>query len=540
MKNLSIAKRVWLMIILATVALATVGGIGFFGVTSLQKTVSGINSETIPRLSTIDDIKSHVYLTRVNALRHAVVLEANRKAPRDKDIVDSRAIIEKRFKEYEALAADDEDRKMLKEDSTLYATYVKGMEKMLEFSRVNDNTFARIAMEKDVDPVADKLRDALEKHQNYVRAQVAQTGKAAEVSAMRVESLSGAAILVGILTIAMVGVIIGRSIVGGVVAVQKMIGRIETELDFSLRVPAKYRDELGQMARALNRLLERLQKSIGAIAASAAKVSSASASMTDASEQVARASEEQSNSASSMAASVEELTVSITHVGERASETRHSTSEAGTIADHGRAIVEQTIGQINAIAEAVRHASERIRSLGEQSDRITSMVAVIREVADQTNLLALNAAIEAARAGEQGRGFAVVADEVRKLAERTAKSTQDITGMVDAVRNGAKSAEEGMQIAVERVTAGVSLSGEVSDSIHKISDGSHHTVAMVNEISGAISEQAAASTNIAQQVERIAQMAEECSAAAKGSADSAHQLDQLAAEMRRVVGEYKI
>ena len=540
MKNLSIAKRVWLIIVLAAVALATVGGIGFFGVSTLQKTVSGINSETIPRLSTIDDIKSQVYLTRVNALRHAVVLEANRKEPRDKDIVASRAIIDKRFKEYEALAADDEDRKMLKENAALYATYVKGLEKMLEFSRVNDNTFARIAMEKDVDPVADKLRDALEKHQSYVRDQVAQTGKASEAAALSVEWLTGVAILVGIAVIAVLGVFIGRSIVGGVVGVQKMIARIETELDFSLRVPAKYRDELGQMARALNRLLERLQKSIGAIAASAAKVSSASASMTDASEQVARASEEQSNSAGSMAASVEELTVSINHVGERAGETRHATSEAGAIADNGRSIVEQTIGQINAIAEAVKHASERIHSLGEQSDRITSMVAVIREVADQTNLLALNAAIEAARAGEQGRGFAVVADEVRKLAERTAKSTQDITGMVDAVRNGARSAEEGMQIAVERVSAGVSLSSEVSDSIRKISDGSHHTVEMVNEISGAISEQAAASTSIAQQVERIAQMAEECSAAAKGSADAAHQLDQLAAEMRHVVSEYKI
>ena len=540
MKNLSIAKRIWLLIVLAAIALATVGGIGFFGVMSLEKTIFGINNESIPRLSSIDDVKSHVYLTRVNALRHTLVLEAARKEPIDKDIVASRAIIEKQLKDYEQLAADDDDKKMLAEDQQLYQTYVKGLDKLLEFSRANDNAFARIALDKDVDPVADKLRAALEKHQKHVRDQVALTGQASESSAKRVSGLSGVAILLGILAIAVVGAVIGRSIVGGVVAVQRTIGRIETELDFSLRVPAKYRDELGQMARALNRLLERLQSSIGMIASSAAKVSAASASMTESSEQVARASEEQSNSAGSMAASIQELTVSINHVGERAGETKHSTTDAGQMAENGRAVVEQTIGHINAIADAVAQASQRIRELGEQSDRITSMVAVIREVADQTNLLALNAAIEAARAGEQGRGFAVVADEVRKLAERTAKSTQDITQMVDAVRNGAKSAEEGMQIAVERVAAGVSRSGEVSESIRMISESSHHTVVMVNEISGAISEQGTASTSIAQQIERIAQMAEECSAAAKGSADSARQLDHLAAEMARVVGEYKI
>ena len=540
MKNFSIAKRIWLMIVLAAVALATVGGIGFFGVMSLQQTISGINNESIPRLSAIDDIKSHVYLTRVNALRHTVVLEAARKAAIDKDIVASRTIIEKQLKEYEALAADDDDKKMLAEDRQLYETYVKGLDKLLEFSRANDNTFARITLDRAVDPVADKLRTALEKHQAQVREQVTQTGQSSERSAKRVSELAGAAILFGIAAVAAVGAVIGRSIVGGVVAVQKTISRIETELDFSLRVPAKYQDELGQMARALNRLLERLQSSIRMIAASAVKVSTASASMTQSSEQVAHASEEQSNSAGSMAASIEQLTVSINHVGDRASETRHATTAAGETADKGRAVVEQTIGHINAIADAVTQASERIRELGEQSDRITSMVAVIREVADQTNLLALNAAIEAARAGEQGRGFAVVADEVRKLAERTAKSTQDITQMVDAVRNGAKSAEEGMQVAVERVAAGVSRSGEVSESIRTISESSHRTVVMVNEISGAISEQWTASTSIARQIERIAQMAEECSAAAKGSADSAHQLDHLAAEMARVVGEYKV
>jgi methyl-accepting chemotaxis protein len=134
----------------------------------------------------------------------------------------------------------------------------------------------------------------------------------------------------------------------------------------------------------------------------------------------------------------------------------------------------------------------------------------------------------------------VVADEVRKLAERTAKSTQEITAMVEAVRSGAKSAEDGMTLAVERVTEGVARTGEISQAIHHISRSSDQTVAMVNDISDAISEQASASTNLAQQVEKIAQMAEQCSAAASGSASSARELDVLAAEMHKIVSAYKL
>lgn len=538
--NLSIAKRISLMIVLAALVIAGVGLVGFLGTKSLQKTIQGINSEVLPRSTAIDDIKSHAFLTRVNALRHTIVIESNRKQPLDNDITASRRLIEQRFKEYEQLAGDETDRKMIAEDRALYDQYIVGLEKLLGFSRDNDNSFARIALDKDVDPVAEKLRTALEAHQSYVRDQAIVSGKSSETSATRAAAISGFVILLGIVAIAVVGAVIGRSISGGLTTVQKTVERIENELDFSLRVPASGRDELGRMASAFNRLLERLQINLGTIARSAANVSAASASMSETSGQVARASEEQSSSAASMAASVEQLTVSIAHVGERAGETRQATTQAGEFAASGRSVVDQTVADINAISEVVRQASSRIQELGAQSDRITSVVAVIREVADQTNLLALNAAIEAARAGEQGRGFAVVADEVRKLAERTAKSTQEITAMIEAVRTGAKSAEEGMKLAVERVALGVERSGEVNQSIRRIGESSTHTVAMVNEISSAISEQASASTSIARQIERIAQMAEECSAAASGSANSARELDKLAGEMSRIVAAYKL
>ena len=538
--NLSISKRIALLGALAVLVLVVVGLAGFLGTRNLQQTIRIINNETTPRTAAIDDLKSHAYLTRVNALRHSLVLEEVRKNAIGKQIEASREIIAERQKAYAALLSDETDKKMFAEDQKLFAAYFKALDKLLEFSLANDNSFIRDTIDLKLDPVAEKLRVALEEHQKYVRALGVETGKASEASADRSTAFSALTILLGALAIGALAFFIRRGIVSGLTGVQTMVTRIEGDLDFSLRAPIMANDELGQMAGALNSLLQRLQTNLRAISQSAGKVASAAATLTESSDQVARASAAQSGSATDMAASVEELSVSISHVGDRANDTRRSTLNAGELAQNGKAVVGQTVADIRSIAEAVEQASLRIRQLGEQSARIAGVVAVIREVADQTNLLALIAAIEAARAGEQGRGFAVVADEVRKLAERTAQSTQEITAMVDAVNSGAKSAEAGMNLAVERVAAGVARTDAISDAIHQISESSAHTIAMVNEIGNAISEQGSASTSIAQHVENIAQMAQECNAAATGSAGSAQQLDQLAAEMRRIVDAYRL
>jgi methyl-accepting chemotaxis protein len=198
------------------------------------------------------------------------------------------------------------------------------------------------------------------------------------------------------------------------------------------------------------------------------------------------------------------------------------------------------VADIQAIADTVNAAADLIRGLEQHSQEISNVVSVIKEVADQTNLLALNAAIEAARAGEQGRGFAVVADEVRKLAERTSSSTQEIANTIVTMRNSAGDAVASIETVVEKVNQGVITAQEANNAIRQIGESSRAAVAMVEEITSAIREQGSATNNIAIQVEKIAQMSEESSAAAGHSADAAKDLDRLATGMQQIVSTYKL
>ena len=306
------------------------------------------------------------------------------------------------------------------------------------------------------------------------------------------------------------------------------------------RVHCASSDELEDVAGHFNHMAESMQGLLRIVQQTSSRLGTAATEVSRSASSVARSSVDQSEAATSMAAAIEEMTVGIDQIAEHAQTAHTVSTESGKLSEEGGKIVEGTVAEMQKIADTVNESARIIEELGRHSESISAIVNVIKEIADQTNLLALNAAIEAARAGEQGRGFAVVADEVRKLAERTTSSTQEISNMIGAIQSGTTGAVASMQAGVERVAEGVTLSRRAGESIGRIRDGADRVRADVSDISNSLREQSTASNEISRSVERIAEMSEQNSAAVRGTAETASELERLARELEQEVRRFRV
>ena len=321
-----------------------------------------------------------------------------------------------------------------------------------------------------------------------------------------------------------------------------LVGRIRDiveTLDLSQRIEVKSKDEIGQLGSWFNQLVGKMNDVISEVAGASSEVAAASTEIAASAEEIASGMGEQSHQITQVSAAVEEMSASVVEVARKSADAANSANESGRIATEGGSVVTDTITGMQSINDAVSSSAESVQELGKRGEQIGEVITVINDIADQTNLLALNAAIEAARAGEHGRGFAVVADEVRKLADRTTKATEEIAGSIQAIQEETIAAVDKMNAGTEEVSTGVEKAEQAGDSLKQIVASAQDVSSMVQSIAAAAEEQSAASEEVSRNIEQIASVTRQTSEGTNQAAEAATALSQRAETLQQLVGQFK-
>ncbi|HMY50662.1 MAG TPA: methyl-accepting chemotaxis protein [Rhodocyclaceae bacterium] len=536
---MTIVKRLLLLVGAALISLLAMTAVNYVQMNRVYDAANFGNINVVPSIEVLNKVAVEFGRLRVRVYRH--VMNTDEKAMQEVEatIMAGREHVRKFFKDYEPLIADDEDRRLLEAERASFDRYNKNIDEVLVASRANRNDEARALMAKFA-PDAVHFIEQLEAHMKFnedLGHKMAAEGAAARDSAtwFAVGILVVACAAMGVISLMTIRAIAGRLEEANALAARVAAG----DLTGGKASPNSGSDEIGQLLASLDAMRVDLAQTISGIATNAENVVGYAAQLSSAAQQVSVSTEQQSRNTAAAAAAVEELTVSIDHVGSSAGDARVRAADAGSKAVDSARGVDTAADKVGQVASQVETTSQQIQTLSQQVQQIDKITTVIREVADQTNLLALNAAIEAARAGEQGRGFAVVADEVRKLAERTTSSVQEISNVVGAIQQGAVGAVNSMQVSRDLVAAVVGSARTASESMSEIRESASTMSGVIESISDALQEQRAASTELARNVESIAQMSEENAAAVGSVAETAHRLSSVSDALKSNVARFR-
>jgi methyl-accepting chemotaxis protein len=321
---------------------------------------------------------------------------------------------------------------------------------------------------------------------------------------------------------------------------RELAGAAESIAANNLTIDVRPRSEKDALGNSFKTMVHNLTGMVRLMNQNATELVSAATEIATSSEQMSRGAQEQSQQMDRVSSATEEISATIIESSKNAAEATESARSAAATASSGGEIVNETIQGMQRITTVVRQSADSIARLATSADQIGEIIVVIDDIADQTNLLALNAAIEAARAGEQGRGFAVVADEVRKLAERTGKATGEITGMIKSIQAETQDAVRSMKGGIGEVEKGRELANRAGGSLGEVVAGAQRVMDMIVQIAAATEQQSAATEQISKNIENVSSITRETAKGAQESAAAAEELNRQAESLQRMVSEFKV
>ncbi|MDP2196879.1 MAG: methyl-accepting chemotaxis protein [Rhodocyclaceae bacterium] len=384
-----------------------------------------------------------------------------------------------------------------------------------------------------------KMLKPLDKLVTFSEASVKQTYEASHASGQRLIYVILGVCGVGVLVLLAGILLLAKNINCGVQGLKMTLAKV-AEGDLTAAVPFRRGDEFGDMGRSLDDTTTHLKGIVEGVKGAADKAAGAARNLSQQLEQVIARSATRDGRVMQVAAAMEEISVANSEVANAAGEAGVAVERNEKFAHEGDSNMDRNRVAMAKVVATANHSVEIVSNLSNSIQKIGQITTVIREIADQTNLLALNAAIEAARAGEQGRGFAVVADEVRKLAERTSSSTSEISGVVKSIRDETEAAVESMGEVKQDLQISARLNEETDSALKQIVTAANQVTGLVGSIAASTREQTSATENVARNMEEISGLTEEDTASMRQAGQAAEDVSHIATELQQLVGKLRV
>lgn len=540
LRSLSIGKRLALGFAILGLIILFQGGLGVLQLKKISHAIHELTSEQLPQVALIGDINANLMRYRIFAVRMTYASQGRSDIERYYETLSG---IQKELfateKEFESYEHSPEAQQQIDVLIKLQADYMASVEESYQQALAGDILAAADLAERVQNPLADQMVVNLNKLRDTINADAQAIASETTRLENFTQTLVTITVIAALILIIVAAIFLTRSIV---VPLRQVVNTAQVIAggDLTQRIDVNGRDEMTELSRAMLQMQTELRNTITHITQSSSELASASEELSAVAEDSTSHLMRQNDEVQQAASAVTEMSAAIDEVARNAGATAEASNESARFAHEGRDRVRETVDSLRGMTTGFTHTSATIEGLADQSRDIGKVLDVIRAIADQTNLLALNAAIEAARAGEAGRGFAVVADEVRALAHRTQESTAEIEQMIDKVQSGTEAAVISMRESVEQANKTLDIAEIAGGSLDAIYERAGQISERNLVIASAAEEQAAVAREVDRNIVNISDLSTQTAAGSKQSAGASHELSRLAVELNNAVTRFKV